>query len=778
MNKFKNTLLIIVFNDSKCCYNKDFLTKLYSSHFNNIIYYSHNNTNNYCDNINYLQIEKGALVYNIFNHLYNNYKDLIDKCDGIFYTMDDNIININLLNLYSTDKIIYFYNDLDIPKKYNWIQKYEKDKLDRLKKNNNFKKYNITKFTNDFADFFYLPRKYLTPSLFDLFDIFSRYNIFLELVIPSVINNIEKDKNNYHTFKSDIISKFNNINVTQKYINKSFKIEHNLILHPIKIFREPEFINTLSNCFLKKKCIIIITNNAPTDEILKHINNVNYNTIIVADINTPYNEYVDLNCIFLSLEFQNTYFKKLSEAIPFNNYSRKIIGYLYAIINNYEIIYETDDNIEHIDNFDNILVNNSSKILESSCKYINMTNYFYNNKLWERGFPIKYLADDNYNLKDTNKTPSIISGLVKDNELLNIVTCDNYTVKNSNVFINNNNIAVFNSKNTFWLNKDLYCSLILPSSLSKDISDIFRSLIVNVILQKTNNNLLINTDTANIISNISKDLNIEYAKNINIINSIYDIVSVNSKMKYLYLLTSKNKLTDNYVYFKNKNYILLSYENNSEDTTIYYKNNKWEYNRNKLLEYVNKLNETYDYYIFIDCDNIVIENIEEFCANYENLLELYKPLIAVPYINNYKYYTKSDFNAGKILYFDKNINAFSNKIIKNKTILPYATKYSNIDSNISHYIFINLCLKYNYEVLLFNNLVVNQNTKPNKYIYENIDKYLHKSKTPEWNKIQIKKDIDINYIKSIIKEIYFKLLDNKIIEKNDIDVLNIWLSYF
>jgi hypothetical protein len=123
MNKFKNTLLIIVFNDSKCCYNKDFFTKLYSSHFNNIIYYSHNNTNNYCENINYLQIEKGAFVYNIFNHLYNNYKDLIDNCDGIFYTMDDNIININLLNLYSTDKIIYFYNDLDIPKKYNWIQK-------------------------------------------------------------------------------------------------------------------------------------------------------------------------------------------------------------------------------------------------------------------------------------------------------------------------------------------------------------------------------------------------------------------------------------------------------------------------------------------------------------------------------------------------------------------------------------------------------------------------------------------------------------------------------
>ena len=91
---------------------------------------------------------------------------------------------------------------------------------------------------------------------------------------------------------------------------------------------------------------------------------------------------------------------------------------------------------------------------------------------------------------------------------------------------------------------------------------------------------------------------------------------------------------------------------------------------------------------------------------------------------------------------------------------------------------INLCLKYNYEVLLFNNLVVNQNTKPNKYIYENIDKYLHKSKTPEWNKIQIKKDIDINYIKSIIKEIYFKLLDNKIIQKNDIEILNIWLSYF
>ena len=159
-----------------------------------------------------------------------------------------------------------------------------------------------------------------------------------------------------------------------------------------------------------------------------------------------------------------------------------------------------------------------------------MTNYFYNNKLWERGFPIKYLANDNYNVTDTNKTPSIISGLVKDNELLNIVTCDNYTVKNSNVFINNNNIAVFNSKNTFWLNKDLYCSLILPSSLSKDISDIFRSLIVNVILQKTNNNLLIKISIyLLLISCLLNSNNINNSKINNNSNYIYFIFFLFSK---------------------------------------------------------------------------------------------------------------------------------------------------------------------------------------------------------------------------------------------------------
>ena len=46
-------------------------------------------------------------------------------------------------------------------------------KRKRLPKLKAFKKYNINTFSGSFADWFYLPRKYLTEDLFILFELFA-----------------------------------------------------------------------------------------------------------------------------------------------------------------------------------------------------------------------------------------------------------------------------------------------------------------------------------------------------------------------------------------------------------------------------------------------------------------------------------------------------------------------------------------------------------------------------------------------------------------------------
>ena len=157
---------------------------------------------------------------------------MIDDSDGIFYTMDDNIINVNILNLFDSEKIIYYYNEIKTLDNYSgwWWDlfsgRYGRNAITNLMNDNEFKKYNINKFSGTFSDWFYLPKKYLNDTLFSLFELFSKYEVFLELAIPSIINNIEKDRLQYQTFTDEILWEDNR----NKFLNKDYiynSLNHN-----------------------------------------------------------------------------------------------------------------------------------------------------------------------------------------------------------------------------------------------------------------------------------------------------------------------------------------------------------------------------------------------------------------------------------------------------------------------------------------------------------------------------------------------------------------------
>jgi hypothetical protein len=289
--------------------------------------------------------------------------------------MDDNIINLNILNLFDSEKIIYYYNEVKPLNSYsgwNWDLPYGKTAINNLLNDNEFKKYNINNFSGSFADWFYLPKKYLTNNLFELFELFSKYKIHLELSIPSIINNIENDKSQYQVFTDEILwgndrHKVNN----KKYIYDSFNHNHNIILHPIKFNIIPNGIEWLREIFSKDKCIIITTIDKSTESIIKHINNTEYDVIIVGDYKIP-DSYKNLNCIYLDVCSQKKLFPELSDLLPDNHYCRKILGYLYAIKKKYNIIYETDDNYNILYNnllFNDVITKNNVDILNAWNKY-------------------------------------------------------------------------------------------------------------------------------------------------------------------------------------------------------------------------------------------------------------------------------------------------------------------------------------------------------------------------------------------------------------------------
>jgi len=567
MHNFKNSILLVVFNYSNCIRNKNIIKDIYGKHFKKIIFYSDFPTIQ-DDEVNFIEITMGYYTHNIFNDFYKNYKSIIDDSDGLFYTMDDNIINVNILNLFDSEKIIYYYNEiktLDNYSGWNWDLPYGKTAINNLLNDSEFEKYDINKFSGDFADWFYLPKKYLTDKLFDLFDLFSKHKIHLELAIPSIINNIETDKSQYQLFTHEILwggdrSKLSNKKNIYNFLNH----DHTFILHPIKFNQNPNSKEWLMDIFCKDKCVIITTINKPTETILKHINNTEYDVIIVGDNKTP-DDYKNLNCIYLDIPSQKKLFPELSELLPYNHYCRKNLGYLYAIMKGYKIIYETDDDNIPYDNFDNILqYNNIQMITEQNSAWINIFKYFTNNAyIWPRGFPLSLLKNEpNYLIQDTNKTPSIINGLVKndpDVDALFRIICSHQTSiqwdKNKCVLIDNKNVCVFNTQNTFWINPELFICLLIPCSVSFRYCDILRGIISNIILKRTNNYMVYSSPNVTQIRNehdLMSDFKSEYEMyihNENILNFIEnDIGNTNiTSVKQLLLLIYNNLLVNNVI---------------------------------------------------------------------------------------------------------------------------------------------------------------------------------------------------------------------------------------
>ena len=569
MYNFTNSILVVVFNYSNCICNKNIIKTLYGQHFKKIIMYS-DYPKISDDEVNFISINKGYNTHNIFSHLNNTYRSLIDESDGIFYTMDDNIININILNLFNSDKIIYYKCDLKTIDNYSgwwWDVYYDglygKNAIANLLNDNEFKKYDICKFTSAFSDWFYLPKQYLTTKIFDLFAIFAKHNIFLEIAIPTIITNIELDSTQYQNFTDEILWNYDRLQLHSKeYVYNSLNHIHNFIIHPIKFNKDPNSKIWLTDILCRDKCVIITTINKPTEAILTHINNNKYDVIIVGDIKTP-DDYKNINCIYLDIPAQKKLFPELSELLPYNHYCRKNLGYLYAIKKGYKIIYETDDdNIPHA-NFDNILqYKNIQMITEQSNTWINIFKYFTNNAyVWPRGFPLSLLKNNpNYLIKNTNKLPSIINGLVEndpDVDALFRIICNHQDSikweKNKCILIDNINMCVFNTQNTFWLNPNLFICLLIPCTVSFRYCDILRGIINNIILKKTNNymmysspNVIQNRNVHNLISDFKSEYEM-YITNENILEYISNNTeNVNSARELLFLIYN-NLLVNNII---------------------------------------------------------------------------------------------------------------------------------------------------------------------------------------------------------------------------------------
>jgi hypothetical protein len=328
-----------------------------------------------------------------------------------------------------------------------------------------------------------------------------------------------------------------------------------------------------------KTCIIITTINSPTTAIIEYSKITNITLIIVCDIKTPIKEYTNINCILLTLEQQQKLYPTLYNILPFNHYCRKNIGYIYAIKNNYDIIIDTDDdNIPNDIFFENINTNfnNYTKKIITNTKYINIYKLFSSQHIWPRGYPLKEINNNNvFDLKDYDESNiGIIQGLVNgDPDVDSIYRLTSNNDKENFKFNNSKDMFVLNydtycpanTQNTYWLNKNIFYLLYIPSYISFRFCDILKMYIAQRYIKKNNLRLSFIEPTVFQIRNqhnLIKDFNdeIDMFMNTDKLIELLDNLDINNEeidLIHIYKLLIDNNI------IKNNNELDILYEWNN-----------------------------------------------------------------------------------------------------------------------------------------------------------------------------------------------------------------------
>ena len=240
-----------------------------------------------------------------------------------------------------------------------------------------------------------------------------------------------------------------------------------------------------------KHSIIITTINEPTQAVIAFSKIPNYKLIIVSDKKTPCDWYLD-DVDILDLEKQSNLDFQLSRFLPYNHYSRKNLGYLYAIQQGSEIIVDTDDdNIPNLD-WDILKFEGCYNVSFPDLGFVNIYKCFTDLNIWPRGFPLDKVTkaastiQENQILKNVYTRVGIWQGLANGDpdvdaiyRLILNVPC--YFRESPPIVLGKGTICPFNSQNTAFL-KPLFPLLYLPSLVTFRYTDILRGLVAQPIL--------------------------------------------------------------------------------------------------------------------------------------------------------------------------------------------------------------------------------------------------------------------------------------------------------
>ncbi|KAF8950051.1 hypothetical protein BGZ52_003934 [Haplosporangium bisporale] len=296
-------------------------------------------------------------------------------------------------------------------------------------------------------------------------------------------------------------------------------------------------ITTPANCIAVKKeldekkktvgenWIVVTTINQPTDAMDLLCNLEGWNVVVVADTKSP-TDWTCGSCVYLSVEDQKCLSYGIVEVIPYKAYTRKNIGYLWAIQHGATKVFDTDD-----DNLptgkDIIFEAPTSSVVgyhpdNTTGKSVNIYSHFGRPDIWPRGFPLEeidvrrptsYLPEYEslpvqvrdvlappmmiqQGLADLDPDVDAIFRLTQVQELKQAKFCK----MSPSIRLSPGTFCPFNSQNTLF-SYDAFWGLVLPITVSFRVCDIWRGYWVQRLLWDVNGSLGFTKPTVDQIRN-------------------------------------------------------------------------------------------------------------------------------------------------------------------------------------------------------------------------------------------------------------------------------------
>jgi hypothetical protein len=235
-----------------------------------------------------------------------------------------------------------------------------------------------------------------------------------------------------------------------------------------------------------QKYIIITTIHPKSAGIAKFEQMKDWQIILVGDRKSVPVEPSE-NLTFLSVADQRQLGYAFEEVCPYDHYARKNIGYLYALQQGADIIFDTDD--------DNLPYPHWSlpefycnRLIAVSRPFVNVYKYFTDTMIWPRGFPLDEIQQPfPAEVIDSSPLPiGVWQGLADcdpDVDAIYRLLFDQPVKfeEKPAIALNQGCYFPFNSQNTFW-HHSVFPFLYLPATASFRFTDILRGYVAQSLM--------------------------------------------------------------------------------------------------------------------------------------------------------------------------------------------------------------------------------------------------------------------------------------------------------